>query len=44
MAVIATIDDPVVVRKILTHLGLPRDGGEPDPARPPPDPDEFAMH
>jgi hypothetical protein len=31
--VIATIEDPVVIRKILTHLGLPT---EPPAPRPPP--------
>jgi hypothetical protein len=34
MELIATIDDPAVVRKILRHLGLPTDGPE---ARPPPE-------
>ena len=29
MRVIATIDDPRVVRRILTHLGLLRDAGLP---------------
>src|SRR5206468_7375165 len=33
MRVIATIEDPVVIRKILTHLGLPT---EPPSPRPPP--------
>ena len=33
MRVIATIDDPVVIRKILTHLGLPT---ELPASRPPP--------
>jgi len=32
MRVIATIEDPVVIRKILTHLGLPP---EPPSPRPP---------
>jgi hypothetical protein len=32
MRVIATIDDPVIIRKILTHLGLPTE----PPPRPPP--------
>ncbi len=34
MRVIATIDDPVVIRKILTHLGLPT---EPPPPPAPAD-------
>jgi len=33
---LATIDDPLVVRRILCHLGLPTDTPMPDPARPPP--------
>jgi hypothetical protein len=33
MRVAATIEDPVVIRKILTHLGLPADV---PPPRPPP--------
>jgi len=33
MQLIATIDDPAVVRRILTHLGLPTDVPA---ARPPP--------
>jgi len=33
MRVIATIEDPVVIRKILTHLGLPT---EVPAASPPP--------
>jgi hypothetical protein len=33
MRVLATIDDPSVIRKILTHLGLPTDVPAP---RPPP--------
>ena len=33
MRVVATIEDPVVIRKILTHLGLPTDVAAP---RPPP--------
>jgi hypothetical protein len=36
MVVLSTIEDPTVVRRILTHLGLPTDGGEPLPARAPP--------
>ena len=34
--VIACIDDPVVIRKILTHLGLPATGVQLHPARGPP--------
>jgi hypothetical protein len=33
MHVVATIEDPVVIRRILTHLGLPTEGSAP---RPPP--------
>ena len=33
MRVVATIEDPVVMRKILTHLGLPTEVPAP---RPPP--------
>jgi len=33
MRVVGTIEDPVVIRKILTHLGLPTDVPAP---RPPP--------
>jgi hypothetical protein len=36
MVLIATIDHPAVVRKILTHLGLSTEVPEPRPARPPP--------
>jgi hypothetical protein len=28
MMVLATIDDPAVIHRILTHLGLSMDGGE----------------
>jgi hypothetical protein len=38
---IATIEDPPVVAKILTHLDLPTGGPVLTPARPPPTPDEF---
>ncbi len=34
--IIATIEDPHVVQRILRHLGLPTDTPVPDPARPPP--------
>ena len=33
MRVVATIEDPVVIRKILTHFGLPTEAATP---RPPP--------
>jgi len=33
MVVLATIEDPAVIRRILTHLGLSMEGGEPLPAR-----------
>jgi hypothetical protein len=33
MRIVATIEDPVVIRKILTHLRLPTDV---PPPRPPP--------
>jgi hypothetical protein len=36
MVLIATIEDPAVVRRILTHLGLPTEMPEARPARPPP--------
>jgi hypothetical protein len=36
MVVLATIDDPAVIRRILTHLGLSADTGDPLPARAPP--------
>jgi len=35
MIVLAMIDDPAVVRRILAHLGLSLDAGEPLPGRPP---------
>jgi len=35
MRVVATIDDPVVIRRILTHLGLPT--AVPSPRPPPAD-------
>ena len=37
MVVLATIADPAVIRRILTHLGLSMEGGEPGPARAPPE-------
>ena len=36
MIVLATIDDPAVITRILTHLGLSLDPGEPAPGRAPP--------
>ena len=36
MELIATIEDPAVVRKILSHLGLPTETPTTRPARPPP--------
>ena len=38
MSLIATIDDPRVIRKILSHLGLPTEVPQPRPFRPPPAP------
>ena len=36
MRLISTIENPRVINKILTHLGLPTDMPEPLPARSPP--------
>ena len=36
MVVVATIEDPTVIHRILTHLGLSTEEGEPLPARGPP--------
>jgi Putative transposase len=36
MTLIATIDDPAVIRKILAHLGLSTERPDARPARPPP--------
>jgi len=36
MGLIATIEDPRVIRRILAHLGLPTEGPDPCPSRPPP--------
>ncbi|MCW5892049.1 MAG: hypothetical protein KIT14_16110 [bacterium] len=36
MVVLATIDDPAVIARILTHLGQPLDPGDPVPERAPP--------
>ncbi|MBI4609737.1 MAG: transposase [Candidatus Rokubacteria bacterium] len=38
LRLIATIDDPRVIRRILAHLGLPIEAPSPDPSRPPPGP------
>jgi hypothetical protein len=38
MRVIASIEDPGVVRRILAHLGLSSAPVRPDPAQPPPEP------
>jgi len=32
MTVLATIEDPAVIHRILTHLGVSMDAGEPSPA------------
>jgi hypothetical protein len=40
MVVLATIEDPAVVRRILTHLGLSTAAGEPLAARAPPGAEE----
>jgi hypothetical protein len=40
MRIIALIDQPPVIKKILEHLGLPTEPPRPKPARPPPG-DEF---
>ncbi len=37
MVLLATIEDPAVIARILTHLGLSLDPGTPDPARAPPE-------
>jgi len=36
MILLATIDDPTVIHRILTHLGLSLDNGDPSPGRAPP--------
>ena len=41
MKIIAAIEDPAVIKKILTHLGLPTKAPKPWPARGPPAPDPF---
>jgi hypothetical protein len=40
MVVLATIDDPAVIHRILTHLGLSLDPGDPAPGRAPPGEDD----
>jgi hypothetical protein len=37
MILLATIEDAAVITRILTHLGLSLESGEPDPAHPPPE-------
>lgn len=39
MLVLATIDDPAVIHRILAHLGLSMEPGEPAPGRAPPEGD-----
>lgn len=36
MVLLATIEDPAVIRRILMHLGVSLESTEPDPAHPPP--------
>ena len=36
LRLVAAIDDPHVIRQILTHLGLPADPPRSDPPQPPP--------
>lgn len=43
MRLIATIEDPEIVRKLLDHLGLPTELPRPLPARAPPVQTEFAF-
>ena len=38
MILLATIEDPAVLRRILAHLGLSLDTGDPLPERGPPEP------
>jgi hypothetical protein len=40
MTVLATIDDPAVIRRILKHLGLSTEAGEPARGRAPPERDD----
>jgi len=44
MVLLATIEDAAVITRILTHLGLSLESGEPAPAHPPPDIDGVAGH
>jgi hypothetical protein len=37
MVLLATIEDAAVITRILSHLGLSLESGEPDPAHPPPE-------
>jgi len=37
MRVLATIEEPRVIKQILSHLGLPSAPVRPDPAQPPPE-------
>jgi hypothetical protein len=37
LRLLATIEDPAVVRRILFHLGIPTECSRPAPARPPPE-------
>jgi hypothetical protein len=41
LRLVATIEDPPVVTKILAHLGLPAEGPVLTPTRPPPEPTGF---
>jgi hypothetical protein len=41
MTLLATIDDPHVIRRILSHLRLPADIPQPHPSRPPPSSDDL---
>ena len=41
MRLIAAMEDPAVVKKILNHLGISTEVPEAEPARPPPSPNLF---
>jgi hypothetical protein len=41
MVVLATVEDPAVIRRILTHLGLSMEEGEALPSRAPPAPEDI---
>jgi hypothetical protein len=41
MIVLATIEDPAVIRRILTHLSLPMEEGKALPSRAPPAPENI---